>query len=232
MYGARLSGLPAVLVSVQRPGAECGGLSVLAVLISPPSRNGRYRCIACDPPTPEHGGGGRGAQHHYRTERWEDVPRVISLAPCWSPAADCHLYLWATRTSLPHAMQWIPLLGFQYVGWVVWKKEHPGLGQYARGRTELILFAVRGDGYAVRTARRDLEDWVEASQRDYIETGHRKRLRHSQKPQTAYEWMTLRSKGPRLDMFGREPRPGWKSWGDQAVDSEADRELGFFNDDG
>jgi hypothetical protein len=65
-----------------------------------------FATIAIDPPWPERGGGGKGAQAQYDVVAVQDLPRVIMTAtrddvgPVWVPAADAHLYLWATNA--PH----------------------------------------------------------------------------------------------------------------------------------
>ena len=63
-----------------------------------------YRTIVIDPPWPERGGGGRGANVHYALLDTPEIADVILAAPEWSPAANCHLYLWATNTSEPGAL--------------------------------------------------------------------------------------------------------------------------------
>lgn len=173
-----------------------------------------FSTIVMDPPWPETGGGGRGAQHHYGVLPWDDVPQVITTAPVWRPADDAHLYLWVTRTSLPHALHLMPTLGFRYVGWIVWAKSTSGLGQYFRGKSELMLFGVRGQGYKVRTDRRDLSDlqWLD----DWIVTSSG-RLAHSEKPRAAYDLIEARSHGPYLEMFARDSRPGWTVWGNEVA---------------
>ena len=41
---------------------------------------------------------------------------------------------------------------------------------------------------------------------------------HSRKPDELYDLIEAYSPGPRLELFARGSRPGWTTWGDQAVD--------------
>lgn len=167
-----------------------------------------YRAIMLDPPWPERGGGKikRGADRHYELMRVRDMPSAVLGNPAWRVADNAHLYTWATNNYLPDALWLIGELGFRYVTNVVWVKPRMSLGQYFRGKHELLLFAVRGKGkdLSVLTDRRDLPT--------VIETAPGGRRVHSRKPAEAAELVEARSKGPWLEMFsdleGPE-RPGW-----------------------
>ncbi len=165
-----------------------------------------YRTILMDPPWNERGGGKikRGADRHYPLIKTPDMPRVIMQAPVWHPAEHCHLYMWATNNHLPDALWLMEALGFKYKTNIVWTKDLIGLGQYFRGKHELLLFGVRGRGYNVKTDNRTLQSWI-----------HAPRGEHSQKPREFYDLIEARSHGPYLEMFARQTRDGWSSWGNQ-----------------
>jgi N6-adenosine-specific RNA methylase IME4 len=184
-----------------------------------------YACLQIDPPWPEKGGGGRGAQEHYDViDDRADILRVIATAPSWRPAADAHLWCWTTTTSLVDGLWLVDALGFRYVTHSVWCKTaltndlfgdpNPlmGIGQYLRGAHELLLLGVRGDGYAARTEARDIPSWFCAPP---PRASDGKRI-HSRKPEKAYQLIEARSHGPRLEMFARVARPGWDSWGNES----------------
>ena len=65
-------------------------------------------------------------------------------------AADSHLYLWITNRSLFKGFDLIKAWGFRYVACLTWCKITPagkpalGIGNYFRGSSEQMLFAVRG----------------------------------------------------------------------------------------
>lgn len=191
-----------------------------------------YAAIAADPPWHEPGGCGRGADDHYDTIKDRaDILRVMVSAPCWRPASDCHLYLWTTMTSLLDGLWLVDALGFRYVTHAVWVKTKApdlatsadpdmGLGQYFRGSHELVLFGVRGKGFAVRSEDRAIPSWFSAPvPRD--RGGDGKKI-HSRKPEKFYDLIERRTVGERLEMFSRVARPGWAIWGDQAPETDSE----------
>ena len=164
-----------------------------------------------DPPWPENGGGKckRGADRHYPTMSVKSIYQTIVTCPVWDPAEDAHLYMWVTNNYLPDGLRLMADLGFRYVTNICWVKDRSGLGQYFRGQHELMLFGVSGDGYDVRTDRRDITT-----------VGHA-RGEHSAKPSVFHELIEARSYGPYVEIFARAPRPGWTVWGnDEAVTNQ------------
>ena len=174
-----------------------------------------YSCILIDPPWLERGGGKikRGADRHYSLLKTKDMPKVIYQSGVWNPAEDCHLWLWTTNNFLPDALGLIEALGFRYITNAVWVKPYIGLGQYLRGQHELLLFAVRGSGVVPRTASKRLSSVVTSDTK----------LKHSVKPESAYELIEARSHGPRLEMFARTHRHGWDCWGNETPEEGEDR---------
>ena len=130
---------------------------------------------------------------------------LVQSSPLMRPAANAHLYLWVTNTYLPAGLQLMSDLGFTYKTNVAWVKTRAGLGQYFRGKHELMLFGVRGRGFAGRTARRDLPSAI------VVPAGA-----HSAKPREFYQLVEDRSVGPYAELFSRTTRPGWAVWGNEA----------------
>jgi N6-adenosine-specific RNA methylase IME4 len=187
------------------------------------ARATQFATIAIDPPWPERGGGGRGANKQYKVLELPGIIEAIVRAPCWRPAPSSHLYMWTTVTSLQLGLELMRALGFRYVTHLAWVKADQvipgtrprldiGIGHYFRGAHELALFGVRGRGYDVRTIARDIPTVLFA--RAPRSRGTRV---HSRKPNEFYDLVERRSKGPRLEMFAREPRLGWETWGDELV---------------
>ncbi len=114
---------------------------------------------------------------------------------------DCHLYLWATNRSLFKGQILLEAWGFRYVTCLTWCKPHFGLGSYFRGQTEHVLFAVKG---SQPLKRHDVGTWFAAPR------GPRG---HSSKPTEFYNLVESCSPGPYLELFARESREGWVSWG-------------------
>ena len=177
-----------------------------------------YGGIMIDAPWGKESGGGkvkRGADRHYKLiKKKEDIRDVILQSGVWRQAENSHLYMWATNTTLEDAL-WISAeLGFRYKTNFPWvKPTKPGIGQYARGKHELLLFCVRGRGYAAKTERRDIAtDFLVGAPAPTIDG---KQI-HSAKPERAYELMRQRTVGPYLSIFERFQREGFDVWGDEA----------------
>jgi N6-adenosine-specific RNA methylase IME4 len=110
---------------------------------------------------------------------------------------------------LPQALEVGAAWGFRYVTkaftWAKTNRTKPGfsigLGYWTRGGTESCLLFTRG------SPRRQ-----SASMRELI-VAHRRE--HSRKPDEARERIEAMLPGPYVELFCREPRPGWDAWGDQ-----------------
>lgn len=197
----------------------------------------RPKCILWDPPWAEYGGGKRGAQNHYGLLGLGEIAKVAYRAawpdgsPVFDPAPSAHLWTWATDNFLLDALSLIDQVGFRYVRAIVWVKlafaaerdvDHLngpdlaratlqiGLGQYARGAHELLLFATRGRAMVPLPEHRP-PSVIFAP-----------RTEHSAKPAEAYEAVERISPGPRVELFARTARPGWRAWGDQAPIGDRD----------
>jgi N6-adenosine-specific RNA methylase IME4 len=114
---------------------------------------------------------------------------------------DCHLYLWITNRSLPKGFALLERWGFRYVTCLTWCKPSFGMGNYFRGSTEQVLFAVRG---SQGLKRKDCGTWFQAP---------RGPDGHSSKPDEFYTIVESCSPGPFLDVFSRRQRNGWTAWG-------------------
>lgn len=162
----------------------------------------RYATIVIDPPW-DWGDEGDGdqlgrARPDYGTMSIDELSRldVPTLAD-----VDCHLYLWITNRSLPKGFRLLEAWGFRYVTALTWVKPHFGMGNYFRGQTEHVLFAVRG---SQPLKRRDAGTVFHAA---------RGSAGHSSKPPEFLELVESCSPGPYLEMFARSRRDGWVTWG-------------------
>jgi N6-adenosine-specific RNA methylase IME4 len=82
------------------------------------------------------------------------------------------------------------------------------VGFYFRNVTELVLFGARGKNARTLAPGRTQVNLLATRKRE-----------HSRKPDELYDIIEACSPGPRLELFARGTRPGWKSWGNQAHDS-------------
>ncbi len=124
-------------------------------------------------------------------------------------ADDCHLYMWVTNSHLPVAFEVIKAWGFTYSTTIVWAKNKlgGGLGGTFRITTEYLIFAKKGKLKALKT---NDNTWYNVK-RTY-ENGYPK---HSKKPDFFYELIENTSPGLKLEMFARNKRDGWDSWGNE-----------------
>lgn len=178
-----------------------------------PLEPGQYGLIVADPPwefsTWSAKGRGRSADRHYECMSAADIEAlpVRKLA-----APDCALFLWSTWPMLPRAFAVVEAWGFSYATGGVWHKttRHGrtafGTGYRVRCASEPFLIATIGNPKNTRSERNVIVGPVRE---------------HSRKPDEAYAWCERWMPGVRrCDLFSRESRPGWESWG---------REMGKFD---
>jgi N6-adenosine-specific RNA methylase IME4 len=185
-----------------------------------------YDLIMADPPWPTRlysaKGEGKSFARHYGAMTFE----AIAALPVGQLAArDCILFLWCTWPLLLHGGdpqrhykgadasrsrvgECIKAWGPRYVSGGSWLKRTVtgkvafGTGYRVRSSTEPFLLAVWG---APLTSRRE---------RNLIDGLARE---HSRKPEEAFAWCERYMPGARrVELFSRQSRPGWDSWGLQA----------------
>ena len=109
---------------------------------------------------------------------------------------------------IPNGPAVIDAWGFKYKSNIVWDKQLIGMGHYARIRHEHLLIATRGKPGV--SAVHNLPSVISA-----------RRGKHSVKPVGAYEYIEAMYPAlSKLELFARNTRPGWTSWGDEARDRE------------
>lgn len=126
------------------------------------------------------------------------------------------LFLWATWPTLPDAMQVIERWGFTYKTCAFcWLKGDPyrlfaleediymGLGHWTRANSEPCLLATKG---SPKRLNADVRQGILAPRRE-----------HSRKPDCVHERIERLVAGPYLELFARQTRPGWESWGNETT---------------
>lgn len=143
----------------------------------------------------------------YSSMTLEDIARlrVADVA-----AADAHLYLWTINKYLRDAFDIAKGWGFTYSTTLVWAKNPKGggLGGAFGISTEYCLFCRRGTLATKSDVPSTWFNW----KRPYDERG---KPRHSAKPPEFVGMVEQVSPGPYLEMFARERRLGWDSWGNE-----------------
>jgi N6-adenosine-specific RNA methylase IME4 len=173
----------------------------------------KYRTLYADPPWNEMGGGKivRGAQRHYPLMKTPDICNLQVNGRHASALAEdnAHLYLWVTNNKLLDGLRVVEAWGFEYKTMITWAKDRFGLGQYYRGQTEHVIFAVRGVlPYRTRDGKR-------AQGRTLIDGFDAPRGEHSVKPEAMRKWIEEVSHDPYIELFARKTSPGWSVWGNE-----------------
>jgi N6-adenosine-specific RNA methylase IME4 len=186
-----------------------------------------YRCVLIDAPTAFLAGTKRRPQHYRRMSDREIA--ALPVADLLHPDG-AWIFLWVTSPKLYPSSRSGRLLspaeivrpwGAQYSGrafvWVKIKRSaanrfsfgmtadslHVGMGYTTRKNAEdCLLFRV---GSPKRLAR-DVREIILAPVRE-----------HSRKPDEVIERIERFCAGPRVELFSRQARPGWHSWGDEVA---------------
>lgn len=119
-------------------------------------------------------------------------------------AKNAILFLWATNPKLPEALKLMEEWGFDYKTNLVWVKDKIGTGYYFRGKHELLLLGKKGN----------IPPPMEPCRPPSALIAPRKK--HSKKPDEIYELIEkMYPNREYLELFARQPREGWTSWGDE-----------------
>jgi N6-adenosine-specific RNA methylase IME4 len=112
------------------------------------------------------------------------------------------------RTDLAHALQLIEHWGFAYKSAHVWAKPKCGTGYWGRENAELLLIATRGEVPAPAPGEQ-MPYVIEAPAGE-----------PSEKPEVfAVMIERLWPNTAKLEMFARQSRPGWDSWGNEVAEA-------------
>ena len=196
-----------------------------------PLPEGKFACILADPPwyfrTRTGAVSDRDPRQHYDVMTLDDI---CAMPVREAASADAHLFMWVTGPCLPQAFKVMEAWGFRYSGvaftWVKLKKSHNpmqlrmlptaeadlfvGLGFTTRKNAEFCLLGRRGNAKRRETAT-NIREVILAPIRE-----------HSRKPDEAHERIEAYCEGPYLELFARESRPGWTTWGNQATKFDAE----------
>jgi N6-adenosine-specific RNA methylase IME4 len=126
----------------------------------------------------------------------------ISALPVRTLAAPaCRLFLWTTNRYLPDAFHIAADWGFRYRQALVWHKLDGNMGgSVAPCSAEFLLVCVRGAPPVLSKVASAVIATAQSKQ-------------HSRKPAAFGDLVETVSGGPYVELFAREPRLGWDSWG-------------------
>ena len=175
----------------------------------------KYDVIVADPAVEmklfSQKGWAKSQMAHYKClpiEAFHDLP-VQSIA-----RADCWLFLWSTAPHLEKTFVLMNAWGFSYCSRLAWRKVtsarkvRTGPGFVVRTQHEDILIGKRGAPLYGRALPSILED--DGSMFDGVAR------EHSRKPDEFYRWVEdFLPRAWRIDLFARQSRPGWDTWGNE-----------------
>jgi len=116
---------------------------------------------------------------------------------------ECQLFLWATHSTLPQALELVKYWGFKYHCLLTWDKTKGICLCGINRRTEFVIYAYRGKqnlkqmGLSLPTYFREVSTV------------------HSRKPRSFYHLLVKSTPEPRIDIFARKRYFGFDAWGDQ-----------------
>ncbi len=145
----------------------------------------------------------RGAAKIYKVMKAD--PKNYQLPPL---DKDCVMFFWRVAAMPQEALDLIRAWGFKAKSEIVWNKttKHGkrafGMGHYFRGEHEVCILATRGKPPAprLRNVRSTFTAMIGA---------------HSEKPAEFYRIVRSMYDGPRVAVFERKKRVGFKCYGDE-----------------
>ena len=187
----------------------------------------RYNLIMADPPWSyeswSEGGNKKNAKMQYDCMSLNDI-KSMPVGHLSSP--DAVLWLWATNPLLDVAFDVLKAWGFHFKTAGHWSKKTKH-GKQAFGTGYILRCA--GEPFLIGTIGKP---WTSRSVRSVIEGEVRE---HSRKPEEAYRAAeNLCGDVPRLDLFSRQERAGWDSFGNEVgkFDIEYDGPTEFVGREG
>lgn len=181
---------------------------------------GGYRVICADPPwrfkSNSTAKPGRNAMRHYDCMSLESIQAL----PVEDVAADdAILFLWITGPFMAIGAH-IPLMsswGFKPSGMgFVWIKLIPNAASLFILQSDLAMgggFTTRKNAEFCLIGKRGRSVRQNAGVHEVIIDPRRE---HSRKPDEFYRRAETYSSGPYLELFARQSRPGWTTWGNEA----------------
>jgi len=181
-----------------------------AAVDPPPPPEGTYRTLVIDPPWPvekilREVRPKQGPALEYPVMQLDEIGELPVSA--LADPEGCHIYLWVTHKFLPAGLDLFERWGVAYQCQLTWIK-NVGITPFSwMYDTEHVLFGRVG---SLDLDRKGLRLSIEAATQG-----------HSAKPDEFYERVVQASPEPRLEMFARRAREGFKSWGTEELANAA-----------
>ena len=169
-----------------------------------PLPKGPFRVIVVDPPWPYRKGSkvniSRRSQCPYPEMSLEEIA-ALPIGKLSTP--DSVLWLWTTNAFMRASFDLIDSWGFTHKTILTWAKDKMGTGDWLRGKTEHCILAAKGKPTINLTNQTTLL--------------HGKMREHSRKPEEFFKLVEGLCPGSKLEMFARESRKDWVSYGDETA---------------
>jgi len=167
----------------------------------------KYMTIYADPPWKQTMSG--KYNHPKRNKRVDELPyptmsldEIKDMSISNISDIGCHLWLWTTNQFLKQGFEVMEAWGFKYLAPIIWIRPS-GTGNYFVHRTQTLLFGYNQKCYFNR----------ERYKPNIIFAGVPRK--HSKKPKEMYELIESISDTPRIELFARQKREKWDSWGNE-----------------
>jgi N6-adenosine-specific RNA methylase IME4 len=158
----------------------------------------KYSVIYADPPWKYDNSG-----FEMSAEKQYDVMETGDICRMRIPSAENSIcFMWVTNPLLEDGLRVMSEWGFEYKTNMVWVKDNHTAGFYVFGQHELLLIGIKGSG-----------NLPEEKFKSIITGDNRV---HSKKPDCVYEMIeAMFPVGKKLEMFARNKREGWNSYGNE-----------------
>lgn len=142
-------------------------------------------------------------EYYYQTMTIEEL---IKMPIANISEKDSVLFMWSTTPNIEQALQLVNSWGFTYKTMITWEKTNRDcMGYWFRVCTEHLIVAIKGKIKSFRSMERTCY--------------HEARRKHSQKPEYFYSLIESVTNGERLELFARQKRIGWDSFGNEISES-------------
>ena len=178
---------------------------------------GPFSLIYADPPWRYEATGQSGSrlriENQYPTMPIEDICALPVASICDD---DAMLFMWVPSSLLEDGLQVLKAWGFKYLTQAVWFKNggnEPYMGGVFLQAHETLLVGKRGNGLPAPKPENKVSSVIVAPREE-----------HSKKPESVYgtlETMYPEFKDNFCELFARNTREGWLSWGNEVDDAKA-----------
>ncbi len=132
-----------------------------------------------------------------------EIEEICSLPIDEMTDTNAVLFMWTTTGFLEESFEVVHAWGFEYKTCFIWDKVRHNVGPYSSVRHEILLLCTKGS-YPIQNLK--LYDSVHTEER----------TEHSKKPEFYYQMIEdLYPNAKKLELFARNKREGWTSFGNQ-----------------